>query len=123
MVRLGGAASPTYISVFRGLQAHFLRYGIELDWVLYSDYDALVEAFDSGSGKASIAGHSRSIRAPRSPTVLRLSTPGRAFHSASSRLPLSGAACNSAFDATAISPSLTVAGASRHSVIPSLPMM
>jgi phosphonate transport system substrate-binding protein len=45
MVRLGGAASPTYISVFRGLQTHFLRHGIELDWVLYSDYDALVEAF------------------------------------------------------------------------------
>jgi ABC-type phosphate/phosphonate transport system substrate-binding protein len=45
MVRLGGAASPTYISVFRGLQAHFLRHGIELDWILYSDYDALVEAF------------------------------------------------------------------------------
>jgi hypothetical protein len=45
MVRLGGAASPTYINVFRGLQAHFRRHGIELDWVLYSDYDALVEAF------------------------------------------------------------------------------
>ena len=45
MVRLSGAASPTYISVFRGLKAHFLRHGIELDWVLYSDYDALVEAF------------------------------------------------------------------------------
>jgi phosphonate transport system substrate-binding protein len=45
MVRLGGAASPTYISVFRGLQAHFLRHGIELDWVLYSNYDSLVEAF------------------------------------------------------------------------------
>jgi ABC-type phosphate/phosphonate transport system substrate-binding protein len=45
MVRLGGAASPAYISVFRGFQAHFLRHGIELDWVLYSDYDALVEAF------------------------------------------------------------------------------
>ena len=45
MVRLGGAASPTYISVFRGLKVHFLRHGIELDWVLYSDYDALVEAF------------------------------------------------------------------------------
>jgi ABC-type phosphate/phosphonate transport system substrate-binding protein len=45
MVRLGGAASPTYISVFRGLQAHFRRHGIELDWLLYSDYDALVEAF------------------------------------------------------------------------------
>jgi len=36
---------PTYISVFRGLKAHFLRHGIELDWTLYSDYDALVEAF------------------------------------------------------------------------------
>jgi hypothetical protein len=45
MVRLGGAASPTYVSIFRGLQAHFLHHGIELDWVIYSDYDALVEAF------------------------------------------------------------------------------
>ena len=45
MLRLGGAASPTYISVFRGLKTHFRRYGIELDWVLYADYDALVEAF------------------------------------------------------------------------------
>ena len=45
MVRLGGAASPTYVSIFRGLQAHLLRHGIELDWVIYSDYDALVEAF------------------------------------------------------------------------------
>jgi ABC-type phosphate/phosphonate transport system substrate-binding protein len=45
MLRLGGAASPTYISVFRGLQTHFRRQGIEIDWVLYSDYDALVEAF------------------------------------------------------------------------------
>jgi len=45
MVRLGGAASPTYVTIFRGLQAHFLRHGIELDWVVYSDYDALVEAF------------------------------------------------------------------------------
>lgn len=45
MLRLGGAASPAYIHVFRGLQAHFRRHGIDLDWVLYSDYDALVEAF------------------------------------------------------------------------------
>ena len=45
MVRLGGAASPTYISVFQGLQTHFRRHGIDLDWVLYADYDALVEAF------------------------------------------------------------------------------
>ena len=42
MVRLGGAASPNYVGIFRGLQAHFLRHGIELDWVIYSDYDALV---------------------------------------------------------------------------------
>lgn len=45
MLRLGGAASPAYINVFRGLQAHFKRHGIELDWVLYADYDALVKAF------------------------------------------------------------------------------
>jgi len=45
MVRLGGAASPAYINVFRGLQTHFRRHGIALDWVLYADYDALVEAF------------------------------------------------------------------------------
>src|SRR5262252_2500734 len=45
MVRLGGASSPTYVSIFRGLQAHFLQHDIKLDWVIYSDYDALVEAF------------------------------------------------------------------------------
>lgn len=45
MVRLGGAASPAYISVFRGLQTHFRRQGIDLDWLLYADYDALVEGF------------------------------------------------------------------------------
>jgi phosphate/phosphite/phosphonate ABC transporter binding protein len=45
MLRLGGAASPAYISVFRGLQTHFRQQGLDLDWVLYSDYDALVEAF------------------------------------------------------------------------------
>ena len=45
MLRLGGAASPTYIQVFRGLKSHFRKHGLDLDWVLYSDYDALVEAF------------------------------------------------------------------------------
>ena len=45
MVRLGGAASPSYVGIFRGLQEHFLRHGIELDWVIYSNYDALVDAF------------------------------------------------------------------------------
>jgi phosphate/phosphite/phosphonate ABC transporter binding protein len=47
MVRLGGAASPAYIDVFRGLQSHCKRQGIQLDWVLYADYDALVKAFVS----------------------------------------------------------------------------
>jgi hypothetical protein len=36
---------------------------------------------------------------------------------------LENSACSSSFDATAISPSLTALGASRHSVIPSLPIM
>ena len=45
MVRLGGAASAPYIEVFRGLQDYFKRQNIDLDWVLYSDYDALVDAF------------------------------------------------------------------------------
>jgi phosphate/phosphite/phosphonate ABC transporter binding protein len=31
--------------VFKGLKQHFQQQGIDLDWVLYSDYDALVEAF------------------------------------------------------------------------------
>lgn len=45
MLRLGGAAHPLYIDVFRGLQVLFRRQGIDLDWVLYSDWDALVDAF------------------------------------------------------------------------------
>ena len=45
MVPLGGAASAAYINVFRGLQNRPRRHGIALDWVLYADYDALVEAF------------------------------------------------------------------------------
>src|ERR671936_781773 len=45
MLRIGGVASPGHITVFRGLKTHFQQQGIELDWVLYSNYDALVEAF------------------------------------------------------------------------------
>src|SRR5215472_4366546 len=64
----------------------------------------------SGSGSPSMADHSCSISAARSPTLRLLSTPGSAFHNAKSRLPLSGAACSSSFDATTISPPLTAAG-------------
>src|ERR1700719_2929016 len=77
----------------------------------------------SGSGNISIADHSSLTSASRSPTFPRFSTPGRAFHSARSRLPLSAAACSSSFEATTISPSSTVAGGSRQRVIPSLPMI
>lgn len=45
MIRLGSAASANYIEVFRGLQECFRKQGIEMDWVLYSGYDALVDAF------------------------------------------------------------------------------
>ena len=43
MIRLGGTASQSHMEVFKGLKTLFQRRGIELDWVLYSDYDALVE--------------------------------------------------------------------------------
>src|ERR671914_1754559 len=45
MLRIGGVASPAHMTVFRGLKTYFQQQGIELDWVLYSSYDALVEAF------------------------------------------------------------------------------
>ena len=48
MIRLGGAAHAPYIEVFNGLKKHFQRQGIDLDWVLYSDWDALVDAFVNG---------------------------------------------------------------------------
>ena len=43
-LRLGGAAYGPYIDVFQGLQPYFWRQGLELYWVLYSGYDALVDA-------------------------------------------------------------------------------
>ena len=48
MIRLGGAASPGYITVFRGLVEYFGRHDLELDWVLYSGWDTMVDAFVSG---------------------------------------------------------------------------
>ena len=47
MLRLGGTASQSHTDAFEGLVTIFQRRGIELDWVLYSGYDALVEAFVS----------------------------------------------------------------------------
>ena len=48
MVRLGGTATIAHLEVFQGLETLFRRRGIEMDWVLYSDYDAMAEAFVSG---------------------------------------------------------------------------
>ena len=48
MVRLGGTASVSHMEVFQGLETLFRRRGIDLDWVLYSDYDTMVEAFVRG---------------------------------------------------------------------------
>ncbi len=48
MVRLGGSATQSHFDVFQGLETIFRRRGIELDWVLYSDYDAMVDAFVNG---------------------------------------------------------------------------
>ena len=48
MVRLGGTASASHMAAFRGLESHFKRLGIDLDWVLYSDDQAVVDAFVAG---------------------------------------------------------------------------
>ncbi len=48
MVRLGGTATIAHLEVFQGLETLFRRRGIEMDWVLYSDYDVMVDAFVAG---------------------------------------------------------------------------
>ena len=45
MLRLGGVASNTYLVGFPAIKEHFESQGIDLDWVLYSSWDALVDAF------------------------------------------------------------------------------
>ena len=48
MVRLGGTASSSHMLVFQGLEKLFRKRGIDLDWVLYSGYDSMVDAFVRG---------------------------------------------------------------------------
>lgn len=48
MVKLGGVASVSHMEVFQGLETLFRRQGIDLEWVLYSDYDTMVDAFVNG---------------------------------------------------------------------------
>ena len=48
MIRLGATASPAHYDLCRALETVFRRNGVEYDWVLYSGYDAMVEAFARG---------------------------------------------------------------------------
>lgn len=46
MLRIGAVAyAPSVVTIFEGIKKHFKHMGVPLDWVLYSNYDALVEAF------------------------------------------------------------------------------
>ena len=49
MLRIGAVAyAPYVVTIFEGIKRHFHHQGVELDWVLYSNYNALVDAFVSG---------------------------------------------------------------------------
>ncbi len=45
MLRLGATASNSHMARCRELETVFRRNGIDFDWVLYSGYDAMVDAF------------------------------------------------------------------------------
>ena len=48
MIRLGATASPAHYDLCKALETVFGRNGVEYDWVLYSGYDAMVDAFARG---------------------------------------------------------------------------
>ena len=48
MVKLGGTATTSHMAAFQGIEAHFKGQGIDLEWVLYSDDMAVVDAFVAG---------------------------------------------------------------------------
>ena len=55
MLRIGAVAyAPSVVTIFEGLKRHFHREGVELDWVLYSNYDALLEYNCSNSYALSV---------------------------------------------------------------------
>jgi phosphonate transport system substrate-binding protein len=48
-LRLGGVAySPDAVTVWRGIRVYFARQGMPIDFVLYSDYDSLIQALRDG---------------------------------------------------------------------------
>ena len=48
MIRLGATASPAHLDLCRALETVFRRHGLEYDWLLYSGYDPMVDAFVRG---------------------------------------------------------------------------
>ena len=48
MIRLGATGSTPHLDLCRALETVFQRLGIEFDWVLYSGYDQMVDAFVRG---------------------------------------------------------------------------
>ena len=48
MIRLGATGSPAHLDLCRALETVFRRNGVEFDWVLYSGYDEMVDAFVRG---------------------------------------------------------------------------
>ena len=48
-IRIGAVAySPSAVTIFEGIRRYFDRNGLPVDYVLYSNYDALVEALHKG---------------------------------------------------------------------------
>ena len=49
MIRIGAVAySPSSVTIFEGIRRYFGRHGLPVDYVLYSNYDALVDALHKG---------------------------------------------------------------------------
>ena len=46
-IRLGAVAyAPSSVTVFEGIRRYFSRHGVTVDYVLYSNYDALIDALE-----------------------------------------------------------------------------
>ena len=48
MLKLGGTATPSHMAAFQAIETHFSKLDIDIEWVLYSDDMAVVEAFVQG---------------------------------------------------------------------------
>ncbi|MEE2876034.1 MAG: phosphate/phosphite/phosphonate ABC transporter substrate-binding protein [Chloroflexota bacterium] len=48
MLKLGGTATPSHLTAFQAIEEHFGKLGVDIEWVLYSDDMAVVNAFVEG---------------------------------------------------------------------------